>query len=106
MGERCAASSAVDFKEATKLTTNPAPALAHESILSTIGATPLVKLNKLSPEGVDIYVKCEAFNPMGSVKDRLALGMIEYAEAHGLLKPGQTVVEATSGNTGDAAVRN
>ena len=88
------------FQEATNFTKNSAPALVHESILSTIGSTPLVKLNKLAPEGVDVYVKCEAFNPMGSVKDRLALGMIEYAEEHGLLKPGQTVVEATSGNTG------
>ena len=88
------------FVEATAVTKNPSAALCHNSIISTIGSTPLVKLNRLAPEGVDIYVKCEAFNPMGSVKDRLALGMIEYAEQHGLLKPGQTVVEATSGNTG------
>ena len=88
------------FDEATALTKNPATPLVHDSILSTVGATPLVKLSKLSPPGVDVYVKVEAFNPMGSVKDRLALGVIEYAEQHGLLKPGQTVVEATSGNTG------
>lgn len=88
------------FHEATQLTKNSVPSTLHESILSTIGETPLVRLNKLSPPGVDVFVKCEAFNPMGSVKDRLALGMIEYAEQHGLLKPGQTVVEATSGNTG------
>ena len=88
------------FVESTKLTKNPLPALKHESICSTIGATPLVKLNRMAPAGVTVYVKAEAFNPMGSVKDRLALGMIEYAEAHGLLKPGQTVIEATSGNTG------
>lgn len=72
----------------------------YDNILGTIGATPVVKLNKLAPEGVDVYVKVEAFNPMGSVKDRLALGIIEDAEKSGALKPGQTVVEATSGNTG------
>ena len=88
------------FVEATPFTKNPSLAARHDSILSTIGATPLVKLRALAPVGVNVYVKCEAFNPMGSVKDRLALGMIEYAEAHGLLKPGQTVVEASSGNTG------
>ena len=88
------------FAEETKLLKNPAPALRHDSICSTIGSTPLVKLQRSAPPGVNIYVKSEFMNPMGSVKDRLALGMIEYAEAHGLLKPGQTVVEATSGNTG------
>lgn len=71
-----------------------------DSILETIGRTPVVKLNRLAPEGVDVYVKIEAFNPMGSVKDRLALGVIEAAEQSGKLRPGQTVVEATSGNTG------
>ena len=70
------------------------------NILETIGNTPSVKINKLAPAGVDLYVKVEAFNPGGSVKDRLALGVIEDAERRGLLKPGQTVVEATSGNTG------
>jgi cysteine synthase A len=69
-------------------------------ILGTIGDTPIVRLNKLAPRHVSLYVKIEAFNPMGSVKDRLALGVIEDAERRGDLKPGQTVVEATSGNTG------
>ena len=72
----------------------------YSSILDTIGNTPVVKINKLGPEHVNIYVKIEAFNPMGSVKDRLALGVIEDAERRGELKPGQTIVEATSGNTG------
>lgn len=71
-----------------------------QSILDTIGNTPVVKVNNLGPEHVDIYVKLEAFNPLGSVKDRFALAAIETAEATGDLKPGQTVVEATSGNTG------
>jgi cysteine synthase A len=70
------------------------------NILETIGNTPLVKLNKLAPEGVNVYVKIEAFNPMGSVKDRMANSIIEDAERRGELTPGQTVVEATSGNTG------
>ncbi len=72
----------------------------HHSILGTIGNTPIVRINKLAPEGVEVFVKLEAFNPMGSVKDRLALGIIEAAERDGSLKPGQTVIEATSGNTG------
>lgn len=72
----------------------------YNNILETIGNTPIVRLNKLAPEGVNVYVKVEAFNPMGSVKDRLALGVIEDAEKRGTLKPGQTVIEATSGNTG------
>lgn len=72
----------------------------YNNILETIGNTPVVKINKLAPEGVNVYVKVESFNPMGSVKDRLALGVIEDAEKKGELKPGQTVVEATSGNTG------
>lgn len=79
---------------------NPGKPTIHDSILTTIGNTPLVKLNKMGPSDVNIYVKCEAFNPMSSVKDRLALGVIEWAERHGMLKPGQTVVEASSGNTG------
>ncbi len=70
------------------------------NILETIGNTPLVKLNKLAPAGVNVYVKVESFNPMGSVKDRMARAIIERAEESGALKPGQTVVEATSGNTG------
>jgi cysteine synthase A len=71
-----------------------------DNILETIGRTPVVKLNRLAPKGINLYVKIEAFNPLGSVKDRLALGVIEAAEKSGELKPGQTVVEATSGNTG------
>jgi len=72
----------------------------YQSILDTIGNTPAVKINNLGPENVNLYVKIESFNPMGSVKDRLALGVIEDAERSGALKPGQTIVEATSGNTG------
>ena len=71
-----------------------------DSILGTVGNTPVIRINRLAPEGVTLYVKFEAFNPLGSVKDRLALGVIEAAEKSGELKPGQTVVEATSGNTG------
>jgi cysteine synthase A len=74
----------------------------YNNILETIGNTPVVKINRLAPSGVDMYVKVEAFNPMASVKDRLAIGIIEDAERKGLLRPGQTVVEATSGNTGIA----
>jgi cysteine synthase A len=70
------------------------------SILETVGNTPVVKINRLAPPGVNLFVKVEAFNPLGSVKDRLALGVIEDAERAGQLKPGQTVIEATSGNTG------
>lgn len=70
------------------------------SIIETVGNTPLVRINRLAPDGVNLYVKIEAFNPLGSVKDRLALAVIEAAEKSGELKPGQTVVEATSGNTG------
>ena len=72
----------------------------YNSILETVGRTPVVKLNRIAPAGVNLYVKVEAFNPLGSVKDRLALGVIEAAERSGELKPGMTVVEATSGNTG------
>jgi cysteine synthase A len=72
----------------------------YESILETVGHTPVVRINRLAPEGVNLFVKVEAFNPLGSVKDRLALGVIEAAERSGELKPGQTVIEATSGNTG------
>jgi len=70
------------------------------NILETVGRTPTVRINELAPCHVDLYVKLESFNPMGSVKDRLALGVIEHAERTGALQPGQTVVEATSGNTG------
>ncbi len=76
--------------------------MIYDNILATIGNTPVIKIQKLAPEGIDIYVKAEAFNPMGSVKDRLALGIILDAEKRGVLKPGQTVIEATSGNTGIA----
>jgi len=76
--------------------------MAHkfQNILGTVGNTPVVKINRLAPPDVKLYVKIEAFNPLGSVKDRLALGVIEAAEQSGQLKPGQTVIEATSGNTG------
>src|SRR2546423_1858570 len=70
------------------------------NILETVGKTPVVKIGKAAPKNVNLYVKVEAFNPLGSVKDRLALGVIEDAEKKGQLKPGQTVVEATSGKTG------
>jgi cysteine synthase A len=70
------------------------------SIIETVGRTPVVRINRLSPPSINLFVKIEAFNPMGSVKDRLALGVIEAAERDGVLSPGQTVVEATSGNTG------
>src|SRR6201982_3162239 len=72
----------------------------YENILGTVGDTPRCRINRLAPAGVNLWVKVEAFNPLGSVKDRLALGIIEAAEASGALKPGQTVIEATSGNTG------
>ena len=71
-----------------------------DSVLDTVGDTPCIRVNNLAPEGVRMYVKAEAFNPAGSVKDRLALNIIEAAERNGTLEPGQTVVEATSGNTG------
>ena len=76
--------------------------MIYDSILGTIGRTPIVRINRLAPEHVTMYVKCEFFNPMASVKDRLAIAIIEDAEKRGTLKPGQTVVEATSGNTGIA----
>lgn len=76
--------------------------MIYNNILETIGSTPVVRINNLAPEGIEMYVKVEAFNPMASVKDRLAIGIIEDAERKGLLQPGQTVIEATSGNTGIA----
>jgi cysteine synthase len=76
--------------------------MIYDSILDTIGNTPVVKLQRLAPAHTTIYVKIEAFNPMASVKDRLAIGIIDDAERRGAIKPGQTVVEATSGNTGIA----
>ena len=74
--------------------------MLFDNILQTVGNTPIVRLNKLGPKDVNVYVKIESFNPMGSVKDRLARNVIEQAEKDGTLKPGQTVIEATSGNTG------
>src|SRR3954463_10038652 len=74
----------------------------HDSILDTIGHTPVVRLQRLAPANVSLYAKVESFNPGGSVKDRLAIAIILDAEARGLLKKGDTVVEATSGNTGVA----
>ena len=76
--------------------------MIFDSILGTIGNTPVVRIHRLAPQGVTMYVKCEAFNPLASVKDRLAIAIIEDAERRGALKPGQTVIEATSGNTGIA----
>ena len=74
----------------------------YDSILDTIGNTPIVKLQRIAPKHVTLYAKVESFNPGGSVKDRLALAIVLDAEAKGLLKPGDTIVEATSGNTGVA----
>src|SRR5689334_18640816 len=76
--------------------------MIYDNILDTIGNTPIVKLHRLAPAHVDIYAKVESFNPGGSVKDRLALAIVLDAEQRGLLKPGDTIVEATSGNTGIA----
>jgi cysteine synthase A len=76
--------------------------MIHDSILGTIGSTPVVRINRMAPPHVTMYVKVEAFNPMSSVKDRLAIALIEDAERRGVLKPGMTVVEPTSGNTGIA----
>src|SRR6202030_3704490 len=76
--------------------------MIYDSILGTIGRTPVVRIQRLAPKHVTMYVKCEFFNPLGSVKDRLAIAIIEDAERKGTLKPGQTVIEATSGNTGIA----
>ena len=77
-------------------------AVIYDNILGTIGKTPIVRIQRLAPKHVTMYVKCEFFNPMSSVKDRLAIAIIEDAERRGALEPGQTVVEATSGNTGIA----
>jgi cysteine synthase A len=83
-----------------KLRTTTGNRRRYDNILETIGNTPVVRVNNISPSGVDLFVKFEAFNPAGSVKDRLAVNVIEAAERSGTLKPGRTVVEATSGNTG------
>ena len=74
--------------------------MIYDSILNTVGNTPAVKINNLAPEGINLYVKAEYFNPASSVKDRLAFSIIDVAEKQGVLKSGQTVVEATRGNTG------
>lgn len=76
--------------------------MIYNTVLETIGRTPVVRIQRLAPEGVEMYVKLEAFNPLSSVKDRLAIGIIEHAERNGQIEPGQTVIEATSGNTGIA----
>ena len=76
--------------------------MKYNNILETIGSTPIVRLNRIAPEGIDMYVKVESFNPMASVKDRLAYAIIKDARDSGALQPGQTVIEATSGNTGIA----
>jgi cysteine synthase A len=76
--------------------------MIYDNILETIGDTPVIRIQRLAPDGIEMYVKAEAFNPMSSVKDRLALGIILDAEQRGILQPGQTVIEATSGNTGIA----
>lgn len=83
-----------------KLRTTSGNGRIYDSVLDTIGNTPTIRINNLGPEGINLFVKFEAFNPAGSVKDRLAVNIIEAAERSGTLKPGQTVVEATSGNTG------
>jgi cysteine synthase A len=76
--------------------------MIYDSILGTIGRTPIVRIQRVAPANVTLYGKCEFFNPLSSVKDRLAIALIEDAEARGALQPGQTVIEATSGNTGIA----
>ncbi|MFN4155765.1 MAG: PLP-dependent cysteine synthase family protein [Paracoccaceae bacterium] len=86
--------------DAMPIRTTKGRGMLYDSILDTVGDTPVVRINNLAPNGVRVYVKVEAFNPAASVKDRLALNIIEAAERAGTLKPGQTVVEATSGNTG------
>ena len=86
--------------DAQTIRTTKGRGMLYDSILDTVGDTPVVRINNLAPQGVRVYVKIESFNPAASVKDRLALNIIEAAERSGALKPGQTVVEATSGNTG------
>ena len=86
--------------DAMTIRTTKGRGMLYDSILDTVGDTPVVRINNLAPQGVQLYVKLETFNPAASVKDRLALNIIEAAERAGTLKPGQTVVEATSGNTG------
>ena len=79
--------------------------MIYNSIVDTIGNTPIIRLNRTGPDHVELYVKAESFNPMASVKDRLAYAIIRDAEDKGELEPGQTVIEATSGNTGIALAR-
>ncbi|MCT8328966.1 PLP-dependent cysteine synthase family protein [Albidovulum sediminis] len=86
--------------DAQKIRTTAGRGRLYESVLDTIGDTPVIRVNNLAPEGIRLYVKAEFFNPAASVKDRLAVNIIEAAERSGKLRPGQTVVEATSGNTG------
>lgn len=86
--------------DAMTIRTTKGRGMLYDSILDTVGDTPVVRINNLAPQGVRLYVKVESFNPAASIKDRLALNIIEAAERAGTLKPGQTVVEATSGNTG------
>ena len=74
--------------------------MIYDSILDTIGSTPVVRLNRIAPDAIEMFVKVESFNPLASVKDRLAIAIVVDAEQRGLLEPGDTVVEATSGNTG------
>ncbi len=83
-----------------KIRTTKGRGRLYDSVIDTVGDTPCIRINNLAPDGVELYVKAEFFNPAASVKDRLALNIIEAAERNGTLKPGQTVVEATSGNTG------
>merc|ERR1712048_733349 len=90
------------FQAGRAIATSSSRLAVYDNITETIGRTPVVKVNRLAPEGVELYVKCEYFNPLSSVKDRLAKAIIEDAERSGALKPGGTVVEATSGNTGIA----
>ena len=86
--------------DANTIRTTKGRGMLYDSILDTVGDTPVVRINNIAPKGVRVYVKVESFNPAASIKDRLALNIIEAAERAGTLKPGQTVVEATSGNTG------
>ena len=76
--------------------------MIYNNILETIGNTPIIRINNMGPKNQELFVKCESFNPLSSVKDRLAIAIISDAEESGALKPGQTVIEATSGNTGIA----
>jgi len=103
MAMRCARTAAPLLAGGRRaIATSPARRAIYEDVTAAIGNTPVIKVNRLAPAGVNLYVKCEFFNPCSSVKDRLAKAIIEDAERRGALKPGGTVVEATSGNTGIA----